>query len=1263
MAAGSLMGYGAEQLNFRSSPMTAGKASLSENGYIVSRELGGANFSPELRYPVQLIYRSDSADAGLFGTSWRSPQLESSAIPEKDGVLWTTPWGEKIRFFAKTKDKDALDLYKDAMKGPKPYFSPYSEWEADGKEGNWIFYGKRTLEGWKLAYRDAKLIAITAPSGRKIEFGYYDGRPTAVTQDGKAFLELSYDGNLVKELKINGVAHQLAYASGKLLVLPETVNGKAAELMRARLTAIASTGTAPVQFGYDKDGYLAVVKQDKFVDKIAVEHETEAQRLNYLKAVAEKQKPQRIAVAGRIKADRFFNYRYLSDKPGQLVLTDRAKREAKFDYNAETGIFKTTGFNGLTQTIYYFKRYDVAYNGKVRQIVDGRDRVVVSYRYDKLTGQVSRIRDIAGNEIYFTSNKLGEVELVERRAANQLKREPVAAFRYDAKRNPIASMQLDQSGKPAVETRIRYNAYNQPTNVSDGQSETSIVYNRNGYPSRVGNVFEQFTSFEYDRYNRLISATAPNGVTTKYAYDEAGRIAKMARLDGEELLSSLEIAYNRQGLPAQYRDHKGRVKSAEYNELGKVVKEFLPNETSVEYLYDSIGQLAKVLDQNRHEINFNYNGFGLAGKRTAENQLTSYLHDKNGMLSAVISRFADQKQADRKIGYEYDDCDRLVKADYGKGQVETFQYNSWGKLIASSKVDATAKRSATYAYDYFGRMTEKIETAVENGKESKTVSRYAYNNYGQRIGRVTTADGVTFSEKREYDEFGRLAKIVSGSDTVTYAYNTKNQLVTRTTNGIAVRYSYTKLGQLAAKSIAGMEDTASLKYFYDKDGTISGREVGGVKQSYKYDKIGQLLAVIDPAGKEVEKYVYDPAGNILSKTVAGKTTTYTYDKANQLVSSTNADGKVTKYEYDAAGRMTKEGEKTFAYGWLDKVMQVAENGKTTQTYTYDMLGQLAIIDHGAIKETFLWDGLTLLSRNSLKYVNEPAITGGKPILAGDKMLFDDLLGNTLGVKEGEKFSAIGRDAFGELSPGEKPNLAVNFFTGKPEIDNLGYSFLFRNYRADLGKWQIADPAGYPDGWNNFAYVNNNVISCVDLLGYATIFIGGASEHTATNTVADFMNSRCPKCGARLGGTTTKPYAWDQKDDIIAFIKSLPPGESITLLGHSYGGDTAYLVARDCGRSIDTLITFDPVSRFTFNISMPENTQSWYNIYVTGDNYGSGDLIADIGGQWGAVDGATNIAAPDLQHGDVAGMMNYATTPTSNGGGGYPGLWGCTHVCE
>ena len=40
----------------------------------------------------------------------------------------------------------------------------------------------------------------------------------------------------------------------------------------------------------------------------------------------------------------------------------------------------------------------------------------------------------------------------------------------------------------------------------------------------------------------------------------------------------------------------------------------------------------------------------------------------------------------------------------------------------------------------------------------------------------------------------------------------------------------------------------------------------------------------------------------------------------------------------------------------------------------------------------------------------------------------------------------------------------------------------RNYRAGLGKWQTADPMGYPDGWNQLAYCGNGVTANVDRLG-------------------------------------------------------------------------------------------------------------------------------------------------------------------------------------
>ena len=90
-----------------------------------------------------------------------------------------------------------------------------------------------------------------------------------------------------------------------------------------------------------------------------------------------------------------------------------------------------------------------------------------------------------------------------------------------------------------------------------------------------------------------------------------------------------------------------------------------------------------------------------------------------------------------------------------------------------------------------------------------------------------------------------------------------------------------------------------------------------------------------------------------SKTVQGTTTTYKYDKANQLVSS-ECNGKIMKYEYDAAGRLVKEGKRSYSHLVMDKVSRVKMDGR---------------------QEHFLWDNLALTSRNETEYVNEPYVTG------------------------------------------------------------------------------------------------------------------------------------------------------------------------------------------------------------------------------------------------------------------------------------------------
>ena len=128
------------------------------------------------------------------------------------------------------------------------------------------------------------------------------------------------------------------------------------------------------------------------------------------------------------------------------------------------------------------------------------------------------------------------------------------------------------------------------------------------------------------------------------------------------------------------------------------------------------------------------------------------------------------------------------------------------------------------------------------------------------------------------------------------------------------------------------------------------------------------------------------------------------------------------------------------------------------------------------QENFLRDNLALISRNETEYVNEPYVTGGNPILADEDVLFNDLLGSTIGIRSGKEYRETGMTAFGEMD--EKSAM----FMGKPYIGDLSYAFLFRNYRPCLGKWQTSDSLGYPDRWNNFAYCNNGVISAVDRFG-------------------------------------------------------------------------------------------------------------------------------------------------------------------------------------
>ena len=193
-----------------------------------------------------------------------------------------------------------------------------------------------------------------------------------------------------------------------------------------------------------------------------------------------------------------------------------------------------------------------------------------------------------------------------------------------------------------------------------------------------------------------------------------------------------------------------------------------------------------------------------------------------------------------------------------------------------------------------------------------------------------------------------------------------------------------------------------------------------------YNKSGFPVFVKDPIGN-VTKICYNTFNAPVSVTDAnGIVTKYAYNDAGLVTRMERLDGSETltslAVSCDAAGRLVKEGSKTYRYGYLDKVLSVTD-GDTTRTFTYHADGQLASASCDGIgragahassdiasqcslrsgdmrtpqTETFLWDGLALIQRGDEQFMNEPHIGGGNPVASSKGIsYFNDMLGTTVG---------------------------------------------------------------------------------------------------------------------------------------------------------------------------------------------------------------------------------------------------------------------------
>jgi len=223
-----------------------------------------------------------------------------------------------------------------------------------------------------------------------------------------------------------------------------------------------------------------------------------------------------------------------------------------------------------------------------------------------------------------------------------------------------------------------------------------------------------------------------------------------------------------------------------------------------------------------------------------------------------------------------------------------------GAVKAAMKVENLTYGSST---DSYFLITEPMVTAVSADQvetpffapttaaaSADTITRTFYDKDGRLLGKL---DGAGYLTETVYDAAGRA--------TQTIAYATATTSSQRASGTLAQLRPATTTNDMVARS------------FYYNDGKLRFTLDANLRPTeYIYDSAGHLVRTVDYGASIAAPATFD-ANSVAQKIVDGglsalaatRTTRATYDASGRLAYAIDAEGGVTRYDYDKLGQVTK----------------------------------------------------------------------------------------------------------------------------------------------------------------------------------------------------------------------------------------------------------------------------------------------------------------------------------------------------------------------
>jgi len=483
--------------------------------------------------------------------------------------------------------------------------------------------------------------------------------------------------------------------------------------------------------------------------------------------------------------------------------------------------------------------------------------------------------------------------------------------------------------------------------------------------------------------------------------DASGNVTGWQLTDGE---NNLIETYNASGKLITITDSSGLTQTLTYSDV-----------STPSTVVPTIDLLIRVTDSSGRQLNFTYDANSRIDTLTdPAGAVYRYAYDANNNLISVTYPDGTGKT----YHYENTAFPHALTGitDENGNRFATYSYDAQGRAIASEHAGGAERVSLTYNADGSATVTDALNTArtynfqtilgvVKSKGQSQpggsgcgasasalsydangnVASRTDFNgnrtNYSYDLTRNLetsrteglTATGATTSASRTittawHPTFRLPVQITNGNQQTTYAYNSQGDITQKivkdtaanTTRSWNTTYTYTSVpGVLLQKVEDGprtdVSDLTTYDY-YPADATCVGGHLGcrgqlkqitdalgHVTSLTRYSAHGQIEQLIDANGLAMTM-VYDVRQRLTSLDAGGETTRYNYDPVGQLTRVTRPDGSYLAYSYDAAHRLIK----------------TQDNLGNTLTYTLDAMGN-------RIKEEVLDSGGQLARSQSRVY--------------------------------------------------------------------------------------------------------------------------------------------------------------------------------------------------------------------------------------------------------------------------------------------------------